>query len=110
MERIEDRLLKRLDSADFVPFEPVTFKNGEEPLSNNCHENVRRYVVENPGHWRICGWLVSAGVQCDKHSIVGRAGGDPFDITPLRAQTPFLTHSGPEEQFDAAPAMCFLNP
>ncbi len=93
--------MKRLAvNAATIPFRQVVFKDRTSPVSNFCHENVRRYVAENPECSRVCGWLLSCGFIFDKHSIVESGDGSRFDITPLRFETPFLEHPGAEGDFD----------
>ena len=80
--------------AKHVAFRPVSFRAGDKPMENQCHENVARWVAENPECAAVRGWLVTSGFLFDKHSLVRSADGSLFDITPLKVPTPFIEHPG----------------
>jgi hypothetical protein len=71
---------------------------------NKCHENVDRFVAENPDYKAVRGWIsINAWIR-DAHSIVEGPGGERFDITPFepescRSATRFAEHMGDEESF-----------
>ena len=101
IEGIFDRLRSRAPAASHVPFRFVSFRGGDKPLQNKCHENVARWITENPNHLAVRGWLVTSGFLCDKHSVVQSADGALFDITPLQVPTPFIKHPGDDNEFSA---------
>jgi hypothetical protein len=99
MESIFEGLRSRASLASHVAFCPVSFRAGDKPLGNQCHENVARWISENPDCTAVRGWLVTSGFLLDKHSLVRSAGGSLFDITPLQVPTPFIEHPGGDDEF-----------
>lgn len=106
MDREQYRLAicDALQSAGSIPFRSVTFHDGTAPQRNQCHENVGRFVSENPGYEAVRGWIsINAWIR-DAHSIVEGPSGERFDITPFepescRSATSFAEHIGDEETF-----------
>jgi len=86
----------------------ATFLDGSEPQIAQCHQNVNRYVAENPGLTAVRGWLVAAsdggdGLLFAAHSIAATENGALIDITPRhRRSAGFLAHRGDEELFARA--------
>jgi len=82
----------------------VTFRNGDAPKAHECHDNVRRWVLENPGSGPVEGWILSGagafGCVFDAHSIINLPDGSFLDITP-RPSDPvrFLRHDGDAAEF-----------
>ena len=92
-------LCAKLSEAAPVAQKRVKFRNGDEPGSNTCHENVERWVREHPECASVRGWLVS-GLILDAHSVLAEPSGSLFDITPLSiGGLPFLRHCGSEGEF-----------
>jgi len=83
-----------------VEIRPVAFKNGELPAANKCHENVARWLHENPKHVAVRGWLDSGGLL-EAHSVVADDEGNLFDVTPRDARIRFIRHNGRDEEFFA---------
>jgi hypothetical protein len=93
-----------LQIAKSVPFRRVGFRDGSSPQPHECHENVNRFVSENPGCKTIRGWISIDRRMREAHSIVESPNGDRFDITPFdyesgRDATSFAEHIGDEEAF-----------
>jgi len=103
---LADRLLKRMKDGECqrVPHATASDLVGFRPERSNCHGNVNRWCLQNPGHKPVSGWLVTSTVF-DKHSIVDRGAAGLLDITPLpdRPYSDFLAHDGSQEEFDALP-------
>jgi len=105
-------LYARRTEAVIVPYEPQSTTSGSL-TEHECHNNVDRWVLENPDHKSVRGWLVfdfnktSQGwwpvCRFTAHSIVETADGRLFDLTPSRASQryPFLHHQGPDGEFEA---------
>ena len=109
---VEKRLREILPQAKLVPFRSVRFREGA-PTAHNCHENVDRWVSENPSDRAIRGWLVASnasGAILDKHSVVCSGDGAWFDVTPLNHPTPFVAHPGTEAEFQSLPNQDFVFP
>jgi hypothetical protein len=103
---LADQLLQRIRRGECltVPHACPVDLGGFVPQRSKCHENVRRWCAENPGHKPVPGWLVTSTVF-DKHSVVDRGRAGLLDITPLpdRDVSMFLVHSGTQEEFDKLP-------
>ena len=109
----EATVCERLSSAQPVPFRRVSFVKGDCPQEGHCHENVERYVAENPGTSVLRGWLPyhqiwDNGVKqrLTSHSVVRGINGELFDITPFgnndhRDKLVFVPHLGDEQEFSA---------
>jgi hypothetical protein len=104
----EESICQRLEQAVRVPHHKVLFADGSEPFQSACHENVDRWVKENPGFTPVWGWVtyvdywVSVGLTA--HAIVRDQRGQLIDITPLgnereRAGMRFVPHTGTREEF-----------
>jgi hypothetical protein len=105
-------LYQRRHEAVMVPFEARTMASGL-PQEHECHDNIRRWISENPDHKPVRGWLVfdlhrtSRGLMSvcrfTAHSVVEEPSGRLIDITPSKASQryPFLRDNGSEEQFVA---------
>ena len=50
-------LYARRQEAVVVPYEPRTMTSGP-PTEHECHNNVDRWVLEQPDHKSVRGWLV----------------------------------------------------
>jgi len=102
-----DDALLRAATARPLPFRQVKFTDGTDPVRNKCHENVARWVDENPCHRSVRGWLISAGAGAslllDAHSAV-TDGISEFDITPLLQPCLFIRHAGSDQDFTIANA------
>ena len=97
--RLYDELRRRASEAAPLEFEEVSFKDGSSPQFNKCHDNVTRWILENPRCTRVRGWLVTSGFMFEKHSAV-HEDGRIYDITPSRRPgTPFLRHEGDDAEF-----------
>ncbi len=82
-----------------------------QPEHHQCHKNADLWVLNNPGHRAVRGWLVfdfnytSCGlipfVQLQAHWVVESPDGTLLDITPSLASQryPFVRHPGSEEGF-----------
>jgi hypothetical protein len=71
---------------------------------HECHNNVDRWVSENPDHKAVRGWLFfNMLLRFTAHSVVEAPDGRMFDLTPSRASQryPFLRHHGPNNEFEA---------
>jgi hypothetical protein len=103
---LADQLLQRIrcGAALTVPHATPLDLGAFVPQRSKCHENVRRWCAENPGHKPVSGWLVTSTVF-DKHSVIDRGRAGLLDITPLpdRGVSMFLVHSGTQEEFDRLP-------
>ena len=110
---LKKSLYARRRAAVVVPCEPAPMKSAK-PREHECHINVDRYVLENPGCKSIRGWLVfdftamsligaRPFFRFTSHSVVEAADGRLFDPTPSQASQryPFLRHEGPEGEFEA---------
>lgn len=105
-------LYARRYAAVTVPYFERSLTSGPA-REKDCHNNVDRFVLENPDHKPVRGWLVFDFHQpplwlfpvCrfTSHSVVEGPDGDLFDITPSKASRryPFLRHEGPEGEFEA---------
>lgn len=94
-----EAMRSRVPAASRVAFRSVSFRAGDKPVENQCHENVARWIAENPNCVAVRGWLVTSGFLFDKHSLVRFADGPLFDFTPLKTPTPFIEHPGDEDDF-----------
>jgi hypothetical protein len=115
-------LYARRKEAVVVPYEPRTMTSGP-PTERDCHNNVDRWVLEQPDHKSVRGWLVfdRTGDEIARrilslalprpvslcrftaHSVVEAPGGRLFDLTPsnVSQRYPFLRHQGPDGEFRA---------
>jgi hypothetical protein len=102
-QELVNELRDRASEAAPIEFREVAYLDGAVPQFNKCHDNVKRWIAENPRCMRVRGWLVSSGAIFDKHSVV-REEGRLYDITPLRTLgTPFLRYLGSDEGFCQIP-------
>jgi hypothetical protein len=101
IENVFDELRSRAHDAIHVPYRAVSFCAGDKPIAHQCHENVARWVAENPNCKAVRGWLVTSGFLLDKHTLVRSADGALFDVTPLQVSTPFIEHPGNDLEFSA---------
>lgn len=97
------RLRERRDEAIELQYLEVTFVDGTSPEPNKCHENVEKWVFENPGAEAVRGWLIT-GDFIDLHSVV-RDGGRLIDIT-RRCRSEFLPLEGAEAEFEQLRREC----
>lgn len=111
MQNLRDELRTRGPEAKPLEFRAVTYRNGETPKMNDCHNNARRWVAEKPDvRSLVRGWLVSGGCVFDKHSAV-EENGAVYDITPLRSpRTPFLRYLGSDDDFEKIPNQMIVSP
>jgi len=109
-------LYARRQEAVVVPYEPRTMTSGP-PTEHECHNNVDRWVLEQPDHKSVRGWLVFEWTENEMgrlmfslplcrftaHSVVETPDGRLFDLTPSRASRryPFLRHHEPDGEFEA---------
>jgi hypothetical protein len=112
LEALKRSLYARRETAVTVPYEKRELK-GAPATEHGCHNNADLFVIENPDHKSVRGWLVfdlhktSEGdvrlCRFTSHSVVEAPDGTMFDITPSRASQryPFLRHEGPEGEFEA---------
>lgn len=110
MNRIEyeKSICQRLHRAELVDFHRVTFADGTAPKVAHCHDNVNRWVKENPGATAVRGWVTVAdsglSIGLAPHSVVRTEDGQMFDITPLeneyyRQSMRFIPHEGNDGEF-----------
>ena len=73
---------------------------------NNCHDNARFFVEENPGHQYQDGWLCIIGegsplAMFAAHTVVMDSAGNYFDVTPVFSldPRPFLPANIDEDSF-----------
>jgi hypothetical protein len=93
-------------NAPRVQFKAVKIEDWE-PLPNRCHDNVDRWVAENPTRGAVRGWLIGAtggdgSTMYIAHSVV-QEGDELYDITPLNPpdlSAQFLKHKGTQAEFD----------
>jgi len=106
----EKSICHQLNEAKPVPFQKVIFADNSEPQANSCHENVDRWVKENPGTSVVRGWvdyMASVnGQMLTAHSVVRTSDGNLLDITPLadervRPAMRFVPHVGDENLFSS---------
>jgi hypothetical protein len=105
-------LRARRSEAKPVEFRQVRFNDGTEPEFWKCHDNVARWVNEDPDYLVALGWLLaSGGLLLDRHSVVRGPDGTLFDLTPMHGpRPPFLEHRGTSEEYDAvAPGLPQVN-
>jgi hypothetical protein len=104
----EKSVCHRLGQAKPLPFRKVLFADGSGPQRNCCHDNVDRWIKENPGSSALRGWVDYMpsvnGTLLTAHSVVREIGGRSFDITPLadervRDTMRFVPHLGNQEEF-----------
>jgi hypothetical protein len=105
-------LYARRHEAVTAPFE-VRPMVGDPLQAHKCHNNVDRWVAQNPGHKAVRGRMVFDWnstsqrwwpvCQFSAHSLVEDPDGRLVDITPSKASQryPFIPHDGPDEQFQA---------
>jgi hypothetical protein len=97
-------LLARVSEAQQAPFREVRFRNGDRPQRSNCHDNAKRWVIENPDFRVVLGWLLvdGEGLLLDRHSVVEGPDGKSMDITPMSVslRPRFLRHEGDVEQYE----------
>jgi len=78
-------LCGRRSEAELVPLRLVRFGNGQEPVHNECRQNLARWVEENPQCTAVSGWLVS-GLILDWHTVVAEPNGTlPFKCRACRS-------------------------
>lgn len=73
----------KLLDCDYIESVDVIPKNGY--LQNDCHNNVSRYVSENPGAIQIYGYYIvesKSFLQAIYHSVVERIDTKLIDVTP----------------------------
>jgi len=105
LARYFDALHERRGEALEIAKRSAAFRNGDTPVANDCHANVDRWIIENPGHAAVRGWLIVSdmGLCCmyAAHSVVAAPDGVLFDITPLPSGYTFrfLPHAGSDADF-----------
>jgi hypothetical protein len=88
-ELLQNDPRRRAAEASPLEFVEVTFEDGASPQFDECHNNARRWILENRHCKCVRGWIVSSGVVFDKHSAV-QDRGLIYDIAPFRtSKTPF---------------------
>ncbi len=93
------------DASERVSFLEVRFDDGSQPTRNKCHENVDRWVKNNPQYWAVRGWAVNGNggyYLLDAHSVVCDERGALWDITfpDLAAHgLLFIRHWGAADEF-----------
>ena len=106
-------LYARREEAFIVPYEPRTMTSGP-PTEHECNNNVDRWVLEQPNHKSVRGWLVFDWTVVHQffpeiplyrftvHSVVEAPDGRLFELTPSGASQryPFLRHHGLEGEFE----------
>jgi hypothetical protein len=97
---IRKGICARRSLAVSIEIRSVAFKNGERPEANKCHENVERWVEENPDCVAVRGWLDSGGLL-DAHSVIADADGRLFDITRRNPRLLFVRHEDGDGDFFA---------
>ena len=104
----EKSVCQRLGRAKPVPFRKALFADGSEPQQSRCHQNVDRWVRENPGTNVVRGWVdympAVTGRMLTAHSVVQDTDGNLLDITPVadervRPSMRFVPHTGDERLF-----------
>ena len=107
----EAAICERLPNAGVLPFKKVSVGNWE-PVRNECHKNVDRWIAATPTHKAVRGWVTykqclvgdTLGLELTAHSVVRNEAGEFFDITPLhderqRPSMRFVAHLGDEADF-----------
>jgi hypothetical protein len=108
----EDQLLKygnflyaNIKNASHLLYKKVLIR-GQEAAPNNCHDNARFFVEENPGHKYQDGWLCIIGegsplAMFAAHTVVIDSAGNYFDVTPVFSldPRPFLPSNIDEDSF-----------
>jgi hypothetical protein len=111
LKELARKLYERRAEAVVVPYED---REGSDwkPSERDCHNNVDRWVLENPDTRSVRGWIVfdfektSRGlmpmVRFTPHSVVEEADGRLVDITPSKASQryPFLPHADSDGSFE----------
>jgi hypothetical protein len=106
LNAIAKALYERRASATPVRHDLRDMKSGP-PQAAYCHDNVARFVGENPDHRQVYGWIVRDNSDIGyiwfyPHSVVAEPNGGMFDITPSRGpSSAFLPHQGAGEEFEA---------
>jgi hypothetical protein len=94
-----EHLAKTLNERKSSAFKGMAKLNHPLP-ANDCHENVRIYLRENPGT-PIFGWLVEefpTFTYFNAHSVVRLEDGSLIDVTELnRDGLTFLRHEGTDD-------------
>jgi hypothetical protein len=79
---------------------------GWTPQTNQCHDNVKKWVSATPKHKRVFGYLICDYLDLGfwvvrPHSLVELEDGALVDITPrpIPWQYPFVRHLGSEDEF-----------
>lgn len=103
----EERVAGAAEAQD-VPRIAVQYRDGSTPHRARCHDNVDRWIDENPSAFAVRGWLISARLgdswMLEAHSVVRLPDQTRADITLQLAdqRAPFLTHVGDDALFLAA--------
>jgi hypothetical protein len=98
-------IVARAHDAVTVDRHEVVFQDGTRPLVAHCHDNVDRWVRENPESSAVRGWVVIStsceAVYIAAHSVVRTSHGCLIDLTPLPPDqaTPFIIHEGDHDVF-----------
>lgn len=88
------RLYAMRQEAAVVPFVEKELDDWK-PAPRWCHDNVDRWVQENPGSKIVRGWVLFDLVGLDgvfqftAHSVVEQPDGTLIDITPTLASRPY---------------------
>ena len=87
-EEYATSICARRTDAVTVPFVEVSLSDGWTPEIAKCHDNVDRWVADNPGCQAVRGWISHisfgpAGEQLTAHSVVRNPDGALIDITPV---------------------------
>lgn len=97
----------RLAQAVVPARKEVRFADGSPPLRAQCHENVDRWVEENPGWQAVRGWLMDGDGGNGRYLFVAHSlacGNDALlvDITPMPNRAlRFVPHLGSEAEYAA---------
>jgi hypothetical protein len=91
-----------------VPYRAVALGDWQPSIAR-CHDNVDRWVQDNPGGRPVRGWVTvgtDGGTKTllTHHSVVRTEDGRLFDITPLereaiRVEMRFVPHDGRKSDF-----------
>jgi hypothetical protein len=98
------RLYELRNTGIVVPF--VSRSIGSwRPVAKECHGNSDHWVINNPGHHSVRGWLyfdlsLLGFARFTSHSVVPEPDGTLIDITPNGASQsyPFIFH--PADMYD----------
>ena len=92
--RYFDWPLERMGTATEPGRRQVRFTDGSQPVAARCHDNVDRWVSENPGCSAVRGWAVLGGGaghwRLTLHSVIQTPDRQLLDITYLDGPVSFI--------------------